>query len=117
MGEMSFNGGRDEGEGVATLLAASLDHRQHRLHKTAATRTLCPKRKLPPDHRMTQRSFASVVRWLDSFVAQKCPQPLAMLVQLAASQIRRDSRFEVRAAANAPPSGGLDPSDAAMPLA
>jgi len=84
MGEMSFNGGRDEGEGVAALLAAGFNHRQHRLDEAATACTLRPKRQLPPYHRMTQRSFASVVCRLDPFMLQKRPQPLAMLVQLPA---------------------------------
>src|SRR3990167_8742339 len=84
MGEMSFNGGRDEGEGVATLLATALDHRQHRLHEAAADGALRSKRQLPPYHRMTQRTFARIVRRLDPFMPQKRPQPLAMLVQLPA---------------------------------
>src|SRR3989304_1028735 len=84
MSKMSFNGGRDEGESVATLLATTLDHRQHRLHEAAAARTLRSKRQLPPDHRMTQRTFARIVRRLDPVMPQKRPQPLAMLVQLPA---------------------------------
>jgi hypothetical protein len=30
MSKMGFNGGRDKGEGVATLLTTTLDHRQQR---------------------------------------------------------------------------------------
>ena len=84
MGEMRFDGGGDEGEGVATLLAAGFDHRQHRLDKAAAGRALRSKRQLSPNHRMTQRSLARIVRRLDPFVMQKRPQPPAMFVQLPA---------------------------------
>jgi hypothetical protein len=35
MSETGFDGGGDEGEGVATLLAAGLDHCQHRFDKAA----------------------------------------------------------------------------------
>src|ERR1035437_7078428 len=84
MSEMSFNSGRDEGEGVAMLLATALDHRQHRLHEATAAGALRSERQFPPYHRMTQRTFARVVRRLDSFMPQKRPQPLAMLVQLSA---------------------------------
>ncbi len=88
MSETSFNGGRDESEGVATLLATALDHRQHRLDETAAARALSSKRQLPPDHRMTQRTLARIVRRLNPFVPQKHPQPFAMLVQLPARATR-----------------------------
>ena len=84
MSEMSFNGGRDEGEGVAMLLATTRDHRQHGFHKSAATGALRSERQLPPDHRVTQRTFARIVRRFDPFMPQKHPQPLAMLVQLPA---------------------------------
>ena len=70
---MSFDSGSEESENVAPLLAAGFDHRQHRLHKTAAARALRPKRELPPDHRMTQRPLARIVRRLDPFVTHKCP--------------------------------------------
>ena len=94
MGEMRFDGGGDEGEGVATLLAAGFDHRQHRLDETAAGGALRSERQLPPDHRMTQRTLARVVRRFDPFVLQKRPQPLAMLVQLPTrAPQRRDCRF------------------------
>jgi hypothetical protein len=79
MGKMSFNGGCDEGEDVATLLATTLDHRQHRLDETAAAGALRSKRQLPPYHRVTQRPLASVVRRLDPFMPQKRPQPLDAL--------------------------------------
>jgi hypothetical protein len=55
MCDMRFNGGSDKGKGVAMLLAAGFDHRQHRFHEAAAGRTLRPKRELSPDHRATQR--------------------------------------------------------------
>ena len=61
---MSFNGGGDEGKRVAMLLAASFDHRQHRLDETAASIALSPKRRLPPDDRMAQRPIARSVRRL-----------------------------------------------------
>ena len=46
MGEMSFDSGSEEREDVAVLLAASFDHRQHRLNGAAAARALRPKREL-----------------------------------------------------------------------
>jgi hypothetical protein len=84
MGEMGFDGGGDEGEGVAALLAAGLDYHQHRLNETAAGCALRPKREFSPDHRMTQRSLARIVRRLDPFVMQERPQPLPMFVQFPA---------------------------------
>ena len=36
MGEMSFDGGSDEGKNIATLLPTTFNHRQHRLHKSTA---------------------------------------------------------------------------------
>ena len=82
MGEMSFDGGGDEGEGVATLLAACLDYRQHRFHEATAGGALRSKRQLPPDHRMTQRPLARIVRRLHPFAMQKRPEPWPMFVQL-----------------------------------
>ena len=118
MGEMGFDGGRDEGEDVATLLAAGFDHRQHRLDETAAAGALRPKRQLPPDHRMTQRPLARIVRRFDPFMAQERPQPLAMFVQFPARAAHVGvAALQCRAAANAPPCGGPDPSDAAAPPA
>ncbi len=38
MGEMSLDGGCDEGKYIATLLTTTLNHRQHRLHKSTATK-------------------------------------------------------------------------------
>src|SRR4030042_6471700 len=82
MGEMGFDGGGDEGKGVAARLAAGFDSRQHRLNEAAAAGALRPERQLPPYYCMTQRTLARIVRRLDSFVPQKRPQPRAMLVQL-----------------------------------
>ncbi len=84
MGEVRFHSGGDEGEDVATLLAAGLDHRQHRLREPAAAGALRAKRELPPDHCMTQRPLARIVSRLDPFVSQKRPQPLAVFVQFPA---------------------------------
>jgi hypothetical protein len=78
MGEMGFDGGGEEGESVAALLAARLDHRQHRFNEAAAAGALRPKRQLPPDHRMTQRPLACIVRRFDPFVIQERPQSLAI---------------------------------------
>ena len=115
---MSFDGGGEEGEGVAALLAAGFDHRQHRLDEAAAGGALRPERELPPNHRMTQRPLARVVRRLDPFVTQKRPQPLAMFVQFPARAAHVGvAALRCRAAANAPPCGGPDPSDAATPPA
>jgi len=41
---------------------------------------LCPKRELPPNHGMTQRSLGGIVRGLDPFMPQRRPQPLAITV-------------------------------------
>ena len=79
MSEMSFNSGRDEGEGVATLLATALDHRQHCLHKSAAARALRSKRQLSPYHRMTQRTLTRIVRRLDPFMPQTSKRILSFL--------------------------------------
>ena len=85
---MSFDCASQKGEGVAALLAAGLDHRQHCLDKAAAGRTLRAERQLPPNHRMTQRSLARIVGWLDPFVSQKRPQPKPMFVQFSTRAAR-----------------------------
>ncbi len=83
MGEMSFDGGCDEGKNIAALLTTTLNHRQHRLDKSTAPYALSSKRQLPPNYRVTQRTLARVVRRLNTFMPQKRPQPSTMLVQLA----------------------------------
>ena len=50
MCEMGLDGGSEEREGVAALLAAGLDDRQHGLDEAAAAGALRAKRELPPDH-------------------------------------------------------------------
>ena len=70
-----------EGEGVAMLLAAGFHDRQHRLDEPAAAGTLGPEGKFSPNHRMTQRSLARIVRRFDPFVAQERPQPRTVFVQ------------------------------------
>jgi hypothetical protein len=62
MDEMRFDGGGEEAEHVAALLAAGFDHRQYRLGKPAVGGALRSKRQLSPDDRATQRPLASVVR-------------------------------------------------------
>ena len=52
------------------LLAAGLDHRQHRFDETVAGCALRSERELPPYHRMTQRTLARIVRRLDPFVSK-----------------------------------------------
>jgi hypothetical protein len=79
---MGFDGGGDEGKRIAALLAAGFDHREHRLDEATSARALRAKRELPPNHGMTQRTLAGVVRRFHSFMPQQRPQPLAMLVQL-----------------------------------
>ena len=81
MGEMSCDRLSQKGEGVAMLLAAGFHHRQHRLDEAAATGALGPKGKFSPNHRMTQRSLARIVRRFDPFVAQERPQPRTVFVQ------------------------------------
>jgi hypothetical protein len=88
MGEMRFDSGGNECEGVATLLAAGFNYRQHRLDEAAAGGALRPERQLPPNHRVTQRPLPCVVRRFDAFVMQKRPQPRAMCVQLPARAAR-----------------------------
>jgi RimJ/RimL family protein N-acetyltransferase len=80
MGKMGSYRVGDESEGAETLLAARFDHRQHRLDKTAATGALGSKRQLPPDHRVTQRTLARIVRRLDDldFVAAMLADPEVM---------------------------------------
>ena len=113
MGEMRFHGGGEERKDVAALLAAGLDHRQHRLDEPAAAGALCPKRELPPDYRMTQRPLARIVRRLDPFVTQET-STATRGVRTIPGTFRAPlcSRSACRAAANAPPCGGLAPSDA-----
>ena len=71
MSEVGFDSGGDEGKGVATLLTAGFDYRQHRLDEPTAARALRSKRQLPPNHRVTQRTLARIVCRLDPFVMQK----------------------------------------------
>jgi len=49
LSQMSFDGGSQRGEGVAALLAASFDDRQHGLNKATARGVLGPKRESPPN--------------------------------------------------------------------
>ena len=113
MGEVGFDGGGDEGEGVATLLTAGFDHRQHRLDEAAAGRTLRPERQLPPDHRMTQRTLARVVRRFDPFVIARTSTATGDARTIPGTcRARRRCCFAFRAAANAPPCGEPDPCDA-----
>src|SRR3990172_7153776 len=81
-GEVGLDSVGHEGECIATLLAAGFDDREHGLDKTTAGGALCAEGELSPDHGMTQRPLAGIVRRLDPFMPQKRPQPLAMLVQL-----------------------------------
>ena len=113
MGEMGFDSGGDEGNGVAALLTAGFDHRQHGLDEPTAARALRSKRQLPPNHRVTQRTFARVVRRFDPFVMQKRPKPRAMLVQLPTRAAHVASvALHSRSRERARPFGEPDPSDA-----
>jgi len=56
-------------EGIAMLLTASFDHREHGLYEAAAGRALRAKGKLAPDHHVTQRTLARVVSRLDASLA------------------------------------------------
>ena len=47
-----MDGGGEIVEDVAALLAAGLDHRQHRFHEAAAAGALRAEGKLAPDHRV-----------------------------------------------------------------
>ena len=79
MCKVGFDSDGYEGKGIATLLAAGFDHSQHRFDKATAGLALRSKRQLSPNHRMTQGSFARIVRRFDSFVPQEevrgCPIP------------------------------------------
>jgi hypothetical protein len=44
--------------------------------------------KLAPDHRVTERTLAGVVRRLDAFDLQERPEPIAMAVKLAAHSLK-----------------------------
>ena len=63
---MRMDGGGKVVEGVAALLAASLDHGQHGFHKATAARTLCTEGELPPDHGVTQGAFPRIVGRLNT---------------------------------------------------
>ena len=90
MGEMSFDRVSQKGEGVAVLLATGFHHRQHRLDKAAAAGALGPEGKFTPNHCVTQRSLARIVRRFDPVVTQEHPQPRAMCVQFPARAARID---------------------------
>jgi len=53
---MSLDGMRQEGQGVAALLAAGFHHRQHRLDEATAVDALGAEREFPPKDRVTQRA-------------------------------------------------------------
>jgi len=61
-------------EGVAALLAAGLDHRQHRFHEAAAGGALRAERELAPDDGVTQRAFARIVRRFYAFATDERQQ-------------------------------------------
>ena len=84
VGEMRTDGGGEVLKGVAALLAAGLDDRQHRFHEAAAAGTLRAEGELAPDHGVTQSTFARVIGRLDAFATHERPEPVPMLVQLAA---------------------------------
>jgi hypothetical protein len=58
MGEMGFDGGSDEGKGVATMLTTGFDHRQHRL---AAVRTRKPMSLILGDDRFDCRQIPNLM--------------------------------------------------------
>ncbi len=84
-----MDGGGKILEGVATLLATGLDHREHRLHETTAAGTLSAEGELAPDDGVAQHAFANVVRRFHTFTTNECPEPVAMVVQFAAHADQR----------------------------
>ena len=79
---MRLNGGGKERKEMAALLTTRFDHCQHRLDKTTAAGTLHAKRQLAPNHRVTQRPLARVVRRLHPATSSERPKPATMFVQL-----------------------------------
>ena len=62
-----MDGGGEVLESGTALLAAGLDHRQHRFYEAAAAGALRAEGELAPDDGVTQRAFACVVRRLQAF--------------------------------------------------
>ena len=63
-------------EGVAVLLAAGFDHRQHRFDETATAGTLRAEGKLTPDNGVAQGTLAGVVRRFHPFATDERPEPM-----------------------------------------
>ncbi len=76
-----LNGFREKAEEVSAELAAGFDDGQDGLDESAAGGTLRSEAELAPDHRVSQRPLAGVVRRFDARHIDECPQPIAMLPQ------------------------------------
>jgi hypothetical protein len=61
MGEMRFDSGGDEGKGVAALLTAGFDYRQHCLDESTAADALCSKRQLSDGARAYSSDFPILI--------------------------------------------------------
>jgi hypothetical protein len=56
------------------LLATGFNHREDAFHKSTAQVGLSPMRVAPPDHRMPQRPFGTVIGWLKPWDGCKSPE-------------------------------------------
>ena len=72
-GEVSMDGVGHEREGVATLLTAGFDYRQHRFHEPAAACALRTERELPPNDGVAKGTFAAIVGYFHILVVQEGP--------------------------------------------
>ena len=101
-GEVGMNGVGHEREGVATLLAAGFDDRQHRLHEATTAFALRSERQLSPNDGVTQGTLAAVVGRFHVFMVQIGPEPLPMVVQFVAHA--HQTRIAAEGAASKKPS-------------
>ena len=85
---MRLNGGGEVRKEMAALLTTCFDYSQHRFNETTAPRALHAKRQLAPNHRVTQRPLARVVRRFYPATSSERPKPATMFVQLATRALR-----------------------------
>ena len=90
--EVAFDGGCDEVEYVAVLLAAGFDDGQQSFNESAASRALGAEAQLTPDHGVTHGTLSHVVCGLNSHMMTKRPQRIIAAQQFLAGCRSRHMR-------------------------
>ncbi len=81
---LGFEGGREEVEDIAFLLAAGFDDGQQGFDEAAASGGLGAEGEFAPDHGVAQDLFGAIIRGLDSGVSEEYSELLPAIKQVSA---------------------------------